>query len=93
MARQVTAVNRTLRALREAGRLTPEHEALVALAKGLAAAVDSEPNNASLWKEYRAAIGVLTEVGVGNDVDDDTKQFLVSIQTPPMRAALGESSE
>lgn len=66
-------------------------KALIALARGLAAAVDADPcpvcgagQNAALWREYRAALQALTEAGSG-DADDDTRDFLIKIQTPRVR--------
>lgn len=62
----------------------------MALARGLAAAVDAAPENAALWREYRAAVTTLTEVGADHDVDDDTQAFLLRIRTP-MRSKVGDS--
>lgn len=86
-ARKLSAargLERTLRAI--AGRLDDSHAALVALARGLAAAVDAEPGNAALWREYRATVVALGQVSAG-EVDDDTAAFLVSIRTPALRLA------
>jgi len=84
MARRAGSVaaglERTLKA--GADRLTPEHEALVALDRGLAAAVDSDPGNAALWREYRAAVSTIAVVVADDDVDDDTARFLFTIRTP-----------
>jgi uncharacterized protein YjiS (DUF1127 family) len=81
-ARKLSAargLERTLRAI--AGRLDDSHAALVALARGLAAAVDAEPGNAALWREYRATVVALGQVSA------DTAAFLVSIRTPALRLA------
>ena len=76
-------LERTLKAI--ANRLDDSHAALVALARGLAAAVDAEPGNAALWREYRATVTALGQVAAGGEVDDDTADFLVSIRTPSLR--------
>lgn len=73
-------LERTIKAM--AGRLGETNEALVALARGLAAAVDSAPENAALWREYRAAVTALSEVGTDSDIDDDTQAFLLALRTP-----------
>lgn len=65
----------------DAMNLEPVDEALIAIATGLAEAVDADPKNAALWREFRAAVTELRKAGAG-DVDDDTSQFLVSIRTP-----------
>lgn len=75
-------LERTLKAID--ARLDESHAALVALARGLAGAVDAEPGNAALWREYRAAVTTLGQVA-GGEVDDDTAAFLVAIRTPALR--------
>lgn len=73
-------LERTLKAL--GSRLDDEDEAVVALARGLAVAVDADPANAALWREYRAAVTALAEAAVSDEVDDDTRDFLLTIRTP-----------
>lgn len=73
-------LERTIKAM--ASWLDETDEALVALARGLAAAVDAAPENAALWREYRAAVTALGERGAEGDIDDDTEAFLLSIRTP-----------
>ena len=55
------AAHAMLRVLREAGRLEPVDEARIATFLPLVAAVDADPANASLWREYRAAEATLRE--------------------------------
>ena len=86
----VAGLERTIRAVQ--GRLVDADEALIALARGLAAAVDLEPGNAALWREYRAAVAALAEAAATGDVDDDTKDFLLTIRTP-VRATMVDPSE
>ena len=85
-ASNVAGLERTIKAIKH--RLSDETEALVALARGLAAAVDAAPENAALWREYRAAVTVLSEVGADGDIDDDTQAFVLSVRTP-VRAPVG----
>lgn len=89
-ASNAAGLERTIKAMQ--GRLDDGDEALIALARGLAAAVDQEPGNAALWREYRAAVAALSEAGAAGDIDDDTKDFLLTIRTP-MRATLVDPSE
>lgn len=86
----VAGLERTIKALR--ARLNEGDEALMALARGLAAAVDAAPENAALWREYRAAVAALTEAGADGDADDDTQDFLLSIRTP-LRPKVGNSKK
>lgn len=59
--------------------------ALLELAYGLADAVDVEPGNAALWREYRAAVNAVMEV-VNGSADDDDAAFQRSIVTPVVLA-------
>lgn len=85
-ASNATGLERTLKALDVAGRLADEDQALVALARCLAAALDAEPENAALAREYRAAIVALSTTGADN-IDDDARDFILSIRTPQIRDA------
>ena len=59
--RNRTAVELTILALNNLGRLEDIDAAKVASAQTLADAVDADPTNASLWREYRAAEQALRE--------------------------------
>lgn len=93
------AIERTLEELADLG---PQHSALVAMARSLARAADSEPTrcpvckgatyNAALWKEYRTTVELLMQIGVGDSLDDDIKRFIDGVSTP-LRAPLGDSEE
>lgn len=48
------AIDVVIGALGAAGRLEAADEAIVVAARSLADAVDADPGNASLWREYRA---------------------------------------
>jgi hypothetical protein len=81
----------TLKALRAAGRLTEADEALVALARSLAAAVDADPSNAALAREYGRALQALQNSGKGV-ADDDASAFVLSVSTAAVRAPLGDTT-
>jgi hypothetical protein len=71
------AIQKTISALRTAGRLELVDSALVETARHLARMCDEHPENASLWKEYRAAETTLRS-GTQNENDglaDLAKQF------------------
>ena len=57
------AAGRVVEALRVLGRLEPVDDARVQAVLSLAAQVDAHPENASLWREYRAAEEALRAVG------------------------------
>ena len=86
------AVGRTLREFKACGVLAHVPDALVELAKSLARAVDSEPGNAALFREYRAAIDDLREAAASG-TDDDAAEFLISIQTPRGRAKVVDAED
>lgn len=67
--RNRTAVEEMLAAMRGAGLLESIDIARVAMLQALADAVDVEPTNASLWREYRAAESSIRE-NTAHDQDD-----------------------
>lgn len=89
MTSNTAGLEKTLKALTTAGRLEDADQALVALTRSLAAALDAEPENAALAREYRAALSSLATVGM-EQVDDDTRSFWLAVRTP-VRPALGDS--
>ena len=94
-ARQLTVrggLDRWLRQLKASGDLALVDDAMVAMAKNLATAVDNEPSNAALWREYRQVCEAVREAAAGG-VDDDTATFRFSIQAPRGRAALVDSED
>lgn len=82
MTSNTAGLNKTLRAMKAAGQLEDVDAAVIALAKGLAAAVDADPANGALWREYRAALVALREAGDAGDGNDDIAAFRFSIQAP-----------
>ena len=84
--RNRTAVEESIRALRDAGRLESVDAAKIAAAQSLADAVDADPSNASLWREYRAAELVLRETNDTNT--DEFAQLLAALS-----AEVGDSTQ
>jgi hypothetical protein len=68
--RNRTAIEQTINALDVAGRLELVDNAQLAICRSLADAVDSDPTNASLWREYRAA-----ELALRTANAQDTDEF------------------
>lgn len=81
-----TAVDRTIRALRKAGRLEPEHEALEVMVRRMAKAVDADPENDKLWREYRQGVAMLMAATEGGDAGDEFGAFLLAVRTPVVNA-------
>ncbi len=71
------AIEETIAALRIAGRLESVDNAHIAICQSLADAVDIEPNNASLWREYRAAVTALRAANV--QTQDEFSSLLASL--------------
>jgi hypothetical protein len=92
MLTNVEAVENTITTLRVEGRLGDADDAFVMMAQGLAAAVDAEPENAALWREYRAALTTLIATGSGTG-DDDTQSFLVAVSTAVRHSAVPGSGD
>jgi hypothetical protein len=80
-------LGRTLKYLKDNGRLETIDAALVQAARSLASAVDAEPDNASLWKQYREAVKDLTHHG-RRSADDP-----VSAQLARLFAGANESAD
>jgi len=77
--RNRSAVEETVGALEQLGRLEQVDSARVAAARALADAVDAEPGNASLWREYRAALESLSQIG--SDSGDDFGKLIESLSS------------
>jgi predicted lipoprotein len=75
--RNRTAVEEMLEAMRSAGLLENIDAARVTMLQTLADAVDMEPTNASLWREYRAAESSIRE-NTAHD-QDDFQELLASL--------------
>lgn len=92
---QLEGLNTTLESLEGDGRLAELPAALVELARGLARELDADAESsagrAALWREYRAALSAVMEAANGAS-DDDSAQFILSIQTPG-RAKVGHAKE
>jgi hypothetical protein len=74
-----TAVETTIAALNREGRLGDVDAARVALIRSLADAVDADPSNASLWREYRSAEEALREAD--DTTADEFSQLLAALSS------------
>lgn len=79
----VHAVQQTIGALTSDGKLRPEHSAVVAMVQGLASSVDDEPGNASLWREFRAALETLRQIGLEGEQDEDEISVIIAALRGP----------
>jgi hypothetical protein len=82
--RNRSAAEATIAALRSAGRLELIDSARIATLQTLADAVDADPVNASLWREYRAAESALREVH--DDGNAELAEILERLSTPMVDA-------
>jgi hypothetical protein len=71
------ATETAIEALEVLGRLNDIDAARVAALRALADAVDSDPTNASLWREYRATEQLLREKN--DPSSDDFTQLLAAL--------------
>lgn len=78
MTTNFEAVQQTIGALTSDGKLRPEHSAVVAMVEGLASSVDEEPGNASLWREFRAALETLRQIGLEGEQDEDEISVIIA---------------
>lgn len=83
------AVETTIQALTDLGRVAPLDAALVELCRAAARALDEFPTRATLIKEYRECLQVLCAVGMDDD-GDALEDLLRDINAG---TAVGDSSE
>lgn len=74
------AVDTTLKVLEDGGKLAGADVALVQLVRSLADSVDRDPQNASLWREYRGAVADLLKLG--RDDSDAFTDLVNRLRTP-----------
>lgn len=74
------AVENTIAAMESAGMIEPVDSALVEALRGVARALDEDLSNASLWREYRALLADLRELGDGGS--DAFTELLESLRSP-----------
>lgn len=60
---------------------------LVEACRSLAVVIDSDPSNASLWREYRSFLDMVV-TGVDDDLPDAIDELLAELRSP-----LGDSAE
>jgi len=72
------AVQQTIGALTSDGKLRPEHSGVVAMVQGLASSVDDDPGNASLWREFRAGLETLRQIGLEGEQDEDEISVIIA---------------
>lgn len=72
------AVESTIKALRKEGRLRVEDAAIVQMVESLADSVDLDPANASLWREFRAALDTLMRLGLEEKNDGDEISLIIA---------------
>ena len=88
MGSNVLAIEVLIEALYRLGRLEKVDSARVEIARLLARSVDSNPENANLWRQYREAEEALRTVG--SDDVEDFNQVIASIWS---ESALRDSPE
>lgn len=76
----LSAIDETVAALQSLGRLEDVDAATVEAARSLAVAVDEQPGNASLWREYQAAVRSLREVGADDGTGHDIDAIIAAIR-------------
>lgn len=77
----------TLRELRRIGRLEPIDTAKVQALKSMAAALDGNPSNAALWRQYREALEELTFDDDDGSFDDAVEQLYGKVRHPSQERA------
>jgi predicted ArsR family transcriptional regulator len=74
------AAEMTVQTLRALGRLDAVDEAAVQAVLSLAEAVDTEPHNAAMWREYQSALRALREIGPDDGDHDEIAELIEAIR-------------
>lgn len=77
MGTNTSELGRTIAALRETGRFERVDAARLQMLRSMARALDYDPSNAALWRQYREALKELT-ADDGNDSVDEALAHLFS---------------
>jgi hypothetical protein len=82
---QVRTTNRgqleqTLKELRRLGRIEKIHAAAVQALRSMAFALDADPANAALWKQYREALRELTADDDGDAIGDALDDLFAEVR-------------
>lgn len=70
MGDNASELGKTLKQLRELGRFEKVDAARLQAVRTMARALDENPQNAALWRQYREALGELTADDSSDSVDD-----------------------
>jgi hypothetical protein len=73
----------TLAALDGVGRLEDVDAAHVQMLRSIARALDADPGNAALWRQYREALEELTSDGSDSSLDDEIEDLFSDVGDSP----------
>jgi hypothetical protein len=73
-------LERTLRELRRLGRVEEIDAAAVQMVRTMSAALDADPFNAALWRQYREALRELTADESGDAVGDALESLFAEVR-------------
>jgi hypothetical protein len=73
----------TLGELKRLGRLEKIDTALVEAVRSMAAALDQNPSNAGLWRQYREAVEGLTADDSAGTVDEALEELFGQVRDSP----------
>ena len=76
-------VDQTLRELRRLGRLEKIDAAAVQMLRSMAHALDADPGNAALWRQYREALRELAADDGSGSVDAALAGLFAEVRDPP----------
>ncbi len=77
-------IEQTLKELRRLGRLERVDAAAVQMVRSMARALDADPSNAALWRQYREAVGELTsDDDAGGSFEDAAAELYAEMGDAP----------
>lgn len=83
MGDNVSELGKTIAQLREMGRFEKVDAARLQMVRSMARALDYDPSNAALWRQYREALKELTADDSSESVDDAISGLFGSVRDSP----------
>lgn len=83
MGSNASELGKTLKHLQDMGRLEKVDAAGVQMLRSMARALDDNPQNAALWRQYREALQQLTRGESDGRLDDALAGLFGDVRNPP----------
>lgn len=83
MGDNASELGKTIAQLRRMGRVEPVDAARLQMLRTIARALDADPHNAALWRQYREGLNELVVNDDSGDLDADLKALYAEVRDSP----------